>query len=273
MASSLCLCLGILRSGSTWSYNVCQALGRLLATRRRQPFGTAYMTHAELDLCLNTEGPNLRGPTVIKAHTIAHTALDWITTGRAKAVCTYRDPRDCVVSMMTFVGDDMATATRQIADSFDYMRFYQKAGNTLFIRYEEMMADPLGQIEQIARHLNIDVDQATLRQIEFVTNIQSSKKICNDLKHRPEEKVFRSGTHRVDPVTSLHDNHIFNAKIGRWKEELSDAQAKKLSEFFQPWLVALGYEPIAGVFAKPFETLPPPDACAGQPEFQAAGQN
>ena len=272
MSKPLFLCLGVLRSGSTWSYNVCQALGRLLAARRREPFGNAYMTHDELDMCLNTEGPNLRGPTVIKAHTITQPALDWITSGKAKAICTYRDPRDCVVSMKTFFGGEIAATTRQIADSFDYLRFYQKAGNTLFVRYEQMMADPLGQIEQIARHLNIDADQATLRQIEYANNIQSSKKICDDLKRRPEDKVERSGTHRVDPATSLHDNHIFNAKIGRWREELTDAQATSLSEFFHPWLVSLGYEPTAGgTFNKPFDFLPPPGACAGQPEFHTAG--
>jgi len=274
MGSSLFLSLGVLRSGSTWAYNVCQAFGRLLAMRQRQPFGTAYMTHSELEMFLNTEGANLRGPTVIKAHTIGHTALNWITTGRAKVICTYRDPRDCVISMMTFFGGDIAATSRQIADSFDYLKFYQKAGNTLFVRYEQMMADPLGQIEQIGRYLKIDVDRETLRKIEYATNLQNSKKICEELKDRPEEKVFRSGTHRVDPVTSLHDNHIFNAKIGRWKDELSDAQAESLTEFFQPWLVALGYVPTAGgIFNTPMQNLPVHIEGTVQAAPNAAGQS
>jgi Sulfotransferase domain len=259
MSSSLFLSMGVLRSGSTWAYNVCQQFGRLLAARRRQPFGTAYMIHSELEMFLNTEGVNLRGPTVIKAHTIGQTALNWITTGKAKVVCTYRDPRDCVVSMMTFFGSDLAATSQQIAESFDYLKFYQQAGNTLFIRYEEMMANPLGQIEQIGRHLQVDVDRETLRKIEHATNLQNSKLICEDLKQRPEEKVLRSGTHRVDPVTGLHDNHIFNAKIGRWKDELSDAQAESLTKFFHPWLVALGYAPNAGgTLNKAMQELPAP---------------
>jgi hypothetical protein len=274
MGSPLFLSLGILRSGSTWSYNVCQAFGRLLAARRRQPFGSAYMTHVELDMFLNTEGPNLRGPTVIKAHAITTTALEWIATGRAKVVCTYRDPRDCVISMMTFFSGDLAKTSRQIVESFDYMKFYQKAGNTLFVRYEQMMADPLGQIEQIGRHLNVDVDQAMLREIEHGTNVQSSRKICQELKSRPETAVQRSGSHRVDPLTGLHDNHIFNAKIGRWKEELSDAQGASLTEFFRPWLVALGYEPMAGgTFAKPFEQMLPELSATMQVQGNGAGQS
>jgi hypothetical protein len=276
MACSLFLSLGVLRSGSTWSYNVCQAVGKLLAARRRQPLGTAYMTHAELDMFLATEGANLHGPVVIKSHTIGYTALDWISTGRAKVICTYRDPRDCVVSMMTFFGGDFAATSRQIADGFDYLKIYQKAGNTLFVRYEQMMADPLGQIEQIAQHMNVDADRETLRQIEYDTNMQSSKKICDELKLRPEEKVFRSGTHRVDPVTSLHDNHIFNGKVGRWKEELSDAQGQSLTDFFRPWLVALGYEPTAaGTFNKPFGELPEyiPGAAQSPPNSAGHGAN
>jgi Sulfotransferase domain len=272
MSSSLFLSLGGLRSGSTWAYNVCQAFGRLLAARRRQPFGSAYLTHVELDMFLNTEGANLRGPTVIKSHTISQTTLDWINAGRAKVVCTYRDPRDCVVSLMKFVGEDMTMTSRRIAEGINYLKLYQKAGNTFFVRYEQVMADPLGQIEQIGRHLGVDVDQATLREIEKANSIQSSKKICQDLHKRPEENVLRSGTHRVDPVTNLHDNHIYNAKIGRWKEELSDAQGESLTKFFRPWLVALGYEPMAGgMFATPLKDLPADIGGEAQAESTALG--
>jgi hypothetical protein len=242
MDCSLFLSLGVLRSGSTWAFNVCQALARLLAARRGQPFAAAYMTHVELEKLLNTKNLNLPGPTVIKAHAIERTALDWLAAGRARAICTFRDPRDCVVSMMTFFGRDLDATRRQIAGSFELLRLYQNAGNTLFVRYEQMMADPAGQIERIAGHLNIDVDRTTARQIDRATNLETSRKICEDLKNRPEEKVLRSGDHLVDPITSLHDNHIFSAKFGRWKEELTEAQAKSLTEYFRPWLVSLGYE-------------------------------
>jgi len=217
---------------------------------------------------LGLPGGGRGGATVIKAHDITYTALAWLTTGRAKAVCTYRDPRDCVVSMLTFVGGDIAATCRRIADSFEYVRLCQEAGNTLFVRYEEIMAGPIGQIEQIARHLEIEVDQGMLGEIELGNNLENTKKICDDLKNRPENAVAISETHRVDPITNLHDNHIFNAKIGRWKEELSEGQGKAISDFFQPWLVALGYEADAGgSVRKPLETLPPAGACAGEPEI------
>jgi hypothetical protein len=246
MDSALFLSLGVLRSGSTWAFNVCQALGKLRAERLGQTFTTAYMARGQLERFLTAEGPHLTGTVVIKTHTVRRETLDWLAAGRARAVCTFRDPRDCVVSIMTFYGRDLAAASTQIAGSFNYLRHYQKAGNTLFVRYEQMMADPAGHIEQIARHLNIEVDQATIREIEQGTNIESSRKICEDLKNRPQEKVLLSGNHRVDPISSLHDNHIFNAKIGRWKEELTEAQRKSLTEFFRPWLISLGYDPKAG---------------------------
>jgi hypothetical protein len=224
----------------------------------------------ELDGWLKTEGTKPGVATMIKAHDITYTALAWLTTGRAKAVCTYRDPRDCVASMLTFVGGDIAATCRRIADNFEYVRLCQEAGNTLFLRYEEIMADPMGQVEQIARHLKIEVDRETLGQIEAANNLENTKKICDDLKNRPGNAVMLADTHRVDPITSLHDNHIFNAKIGRWKEELSEGQGKAISDFFRPWLVALGYEPGAGgSFCKPLENLPAAGACAGVPEILA----
>ena len=268
--NSLCLCLGILRSGSTWSYNVCRSLGKFSAMRMGEPFRAGFMGGRELDAWLKTEGMKPGGTTVIKAHDITYTVLAWLTTGRAKAVCTYRDPRDCVVSMLTFLGGDIGATCRRIADNFEYVRLCKEAGNTLFLRYEEIMAEPLGQIEQIARHLNVEVDPATLGQIEVANNLENTKKICDDLKNRPEKEVAISESHRVDRVTILHENHIFNAKIGRWKEELSEGQGKVITDFFRPWLVALGYEADAGGrFCKPLENLPAKGACGGEPEILA----
>jgi hypothetical protein len=46
----------------------------------------------------------------------------------------------------------------------------------------------------------------------------------------------------VDPLTHLHENHISNARIGRWKDELSADLGRYLTERFAPWLLKWGYE-------------------------------
>jgi hypothetical protein len=242
MAATLILCTGLLRSGSTWSFNVCRELGQATARRHRQGFGSAYLTEPQLDFFLNTQARSIPGPTVLKTHGVGPVAQEWIRTGRAAVVCTYRDPRDCVASMLTFFGLDFATAARRIHADLEFLALYETSRG-LLIRYEEMMSHPLTQIERIATHLRIVVDRAELRRIDQVTNLQNSAKICRDLAGRDESQILRSGGHRVDPATSLHDNHIMNSKPGRWRSEFTDEQARTLTELFHPWLIRLGYEP------------------------------
>ncbi len=241
MAAALILCTGILRSGSTWSYNVCRELAQSQARKQRRPFGSAYLTEPQLDFFLNSQGAAIPGPTVLKTHNVGSVAREWIRSGRASVVCTFRDPRDCVASMLKFFRQDFAGAARRMLADLELLNIYQSS-HGLLIRYEDMMSDSLAQIEKIALHLRIFVDRAELRRIDQATNLQSSQKICRELGGRDESQVRRSDGHRVDPATSLHDVHIMSSKSGRWKTELSDEQGRELTQMFHPWLVRLGYE-------------------------------
>jgi hypothetical protein len=66
--------------------------------------------------------------------------------------------------------------------------------------------------------------------------------VCRQLKMRPANQVLNIASHRVDPQTHLHENHISSAMIGRWKTELTPEQGRGLSEYFSGWLLSLGYE-------------------------------
>jgi hypothetical protein len=240
MASPIIICTGVQRSGSTWSFNVCRLLGQALAEQRREPFASTYVEQShDLDLLLQKP---VVGPRVIKAHNIGRLAFDQIHSGKVKAICTFRDPRDCVVSLRTFVGGEVETHTFGITNSLKLLKLYQMSPHTLFIRYEEMIAEPMQQIRRIAAHLNIQLKEDQLRRIERQTNLDNSSQICQELKYRPEARIVRHGTHRVDPVTNLHDNHIFSGKPGRWRLEMTSEEARMLTQLFRPWLLSLGYE-------------------------------
>src|SRR5580704_11060212 len=117
MISPIIICDGVIRSGSTWSFNVCRLLGHLLAKRRSQRCGMACLREQSLEQFLQAEA-NLRdGPAVIKVHEVGPVAREWIRAGRAKAVCTFRDPRDCVASDMAFTGAGFDAAVQRVAIS------------------------------------------------------------------------------------------------------------------------------------------------------------
>lgn len=116
-------------------------------------------------------------------------------------------------------------------------------GRTLFVRYEDMMNDRLAEIQLIAAYLNVRIDQKELQWIDEQTNIASSQKLCSQLGELGADQVDEIANEpRRHRKTLLHDRHIGKAKVGRWKEDLTDLQAQQLTHLFQKALLRLGYE-------------------------------
>ncbi len=242
MSAPLILATGMMRSGSTWAFNVCRLAGQLVAQHLNQPFASAYLLDKELDEFLAKQFPTLPGPAVIKAHFVGHAALNLIAAGRVKCVSTYRDPRDCVASLMTFTNDPFQRAMRRTTGFLEELTLYQQSRNTLLIRYEDMIRDTAAHVRMVTDYLGVQLDDAGIRWIDGQTNIDRAREVSAELKTRPDDAVVRQESHRVDPATNLHDNHIHSGKVGRWRDELTPEQQETLAKQFRPWLISLGYE-------------------------------
>jgi hypothetical protein len=242
MISPIVICNGVIRSGSTWSFNVCRLLGELLAHRRGQDFQSVYLETRGLDQFLLNKALLQSGVGVIKGHAVGPVALDWIRTGKAKAICTYRDPRDCVASDIPFWGKGFEASLERVAGSFRMLPIYNDFGRTLFVRYEEMMHDRLCQIRRIAAYLEIVLDPKEVAWIDSTTNMQSSKKIADELPNRTGGFDTITDERRRDCVTLLHANHIGSGRVGRWRQDLTPEQGQVVTQKFQGVLQVLGYE-------------------------------
>jgi hypothetical protein len=256
MVSPIIICDGVIRSGSTWSFNVCRLLAQMLAERRCETLISHYLDEQQLDQFLRAEVYLWKGPAVVKGHVTGPLALEWIRTGRAKGVCTFRDPRDCVASDVSFFGGGFNTSLQRVNASLASLASYLDFGRTLFIRYEEMMDDRPGQIRRIAAHLNIAIDQKDLERVDEQTNIHSARKIAQQLASRADDQIDTVlNTHRRDLKTLLHDNHIGTGKVGKWKQDLTDEQGQQLTQLFRRSLLLLGYETEASLQALCSEAL------------------
>jgi hypothetical protein len=243
MLSPFVICNGVIRSGSTWSFNVCRLLMELRAWRRGETVQAGYLDARDLEEFLRGEAFYRQGAAVYKSHGNGPLASHWIRTGKAKAVCTFRDPRDCVASDIEFMGLGFDASLRRVAQSLRLLDSYQDFGRTLFIRYEEMMEDRPAAIQVIAAHLYVRLHQKDLERIDEQTNISSSRKRCSEISSLRDDQVQPvEGTHRRHLTTLLHDNHIGTAKVGRWKQDLTDAQGRQLTHLFANTLLNLGYE-------------------------------
>lgn len=243
MKLPLFICNGVLRSGSTWSYNVCRGLAQELANQRGlKPVESTYLDLAQMESYLTTHWQSAVGPIVLKSHEPGPVALSMIRAGRIKAVCTFRDPRDCVSSDLKFMGLGFDKVLHRVRCSFDALRLYQTTDHILLIRYEDMVKDPQRQIRRIAMHLGIDANADVVSRIHGETNIETSRKICDDVRRRPDSEVYLIAEARVDPATRLHENHVFDGKVGRWRSDFTAEQGRWLTEYFSNWLIQLGYE-------------------------------
>ncbi len=250
MSVPLFVCNGVLRSGSTWSYNVCRGLAEEL---RRQQGLTAvessYLDLQQMESYVARYWQLATGPVVLKSHEPGPLMLSMIRSGQIKAVCTFRDPRDCVSSDLQFMGIGIDKVLNRIRASFDALSLYQTTDHILLIRYEDMVQNPTRQIRRIALHLGVEANESAIDSIHAATNIEASKKICEDVRRRPESEIYRIADARVDPATRLHENHVRDGKVGRWRTDFPPEQGRWLTEYFSRWLVQLGYETTQSITA------------------------
>ena len=246
----LCICNGVIRSGSTWSFNVCRELFGLEAQRNNEKMGSAYLDSQPLEQFVTRQWGGVPGRTVIKAHTLGMNAMAVVRKGQAKAVCTYRDPRDCVASDLQFMNYPVEICLHRVSSTMSPIRVYQSAPqHFLLVRYEDMMEDTRREIRRVADHLQIAVDDAAVEMIDAKTNMDASRQLCENIRKKPSGRVTQVATHLVDSETHLHENHINGGTMGRWRFELSNEQALFATEHFAPWLIQLGYETPASLQA------------------------
>lgn len=176
------LILGQPKSGSTW---VQRMLSDLPGYVKWTPDNIKSWTHH--DLRRSDFIPSPRGYTVTKVH--ASPSPENIAIVRETArpyIVTLRDPRDLAVSWAYFIAksrapgyDDMHARPveeritiyierilpRILNWAGGWLEETQTTGSGLVLRYEQLLADPMGQMRKAALHLNVRIREEKLRAI------------------------------------------------------------------------------------------------------------
>jgi len=239
----------MVRSGSTWQYNVTADLLERSGRATRVGF-----MGSESDLRhWISEDPS----GVVKLHRPFRAAVSDVLAGRARVIYIHRDLRDVAASLMQYHGSDL----RQVLSSGELERSWRdhnewtQKSDILVQRYEDMVVDSFAAVRQIAVFLELDVERGTALSIASSNSLhrrrrelESSHSVLDPVLSRARRftggllrrAVGREATTRlarhfghlggrgIDPHTLLHANHIAHGGVGSYRDAMSDCDQKEL---------------------------------------------
>lgn len=172
----------------------------------------------------------------VKSHSGPALSLPLFTaSGIAKVTYTYRDPRDVILSAlehgaaarkagMAFnltelksLEDSIALAKKEIVKWEQWKQY----PHVLMVRYEELVADTIGELHRLVTFLGIDVRDEAIQ----------------DIARRYDKQVYAQTTD--NPI--LNNLHLNKGIPGRFREEMTPEARALCEEQLGPQLRQMGY--------------------------------
>lgn len=236
--------IGMPRSGTLWRYNLIKALviangGKDALEVREKFFLKPFIGSQNADMktlkakrLLPAFAPSVLGlEYVLNTHARpTPIAQRLIKNGKLKAIYGYRDPRDCILSMLEYSQRNLPDYSapflklNTITDSINFMKIYMRnweewssLDDTLVLRYEDMLTDFEGTVDKIVNYLEIILEPVQIAEIK------------DDFQ--PQKKP-KSGKHI----------HLETGIAHRSKTEFSPKQLGELNQAYAPYLKKMGYQ-------------------------------
>ncbi len=231
---SLYFCSGLKRSASTWSYNVCQFL--LAYAYGYKNVTAGYVGEGQrVEDFINQKSqdyPNM----LIKFHYPTPAIVELVAQGKAKNVYTVRDPLNALASEMDFFNYPFSKALGNIEAGLLAMDTWQGKPGTLFIDFVNITSKPKQEIERIAEHFELDIDNEFVSECARETSYVIMKQRAENLKYSPKEKLVHSDNLTYDPATLLHIGHAPQGQSRDWRTILKDNELQIAIERLKHWL-------------------------------------
>lgn len=217
------LCDGMVRSGSTWSFNVALQLLRSY-DRNRKAFGTYSENPAVLAAAIKPRFSNL----VIKTHALDPLSRGLCATGAIKTIYTWRQPYDAVASCVQMFGLSVPDSIAALRNALRVWSFHRVTNSACIVAYEEIVAEPFAAIERIAAYLGLAIESAQLRGIAEEVSFERVRRYSNSLGELEPSRLAGINGNVFDRATLLHQNHIRNGANGYGCGLLGPARLNKI---------------------------------------------
>lgn len=248
-------CCGMLRSGSTWQYNI---VSHILESRKLAKVHGFVGNENKLNELLS--GP----PVIMKLHVSVNAALQAIEEGKAKAVYSYRDLRDVAASLMVRNKKDLRWVmdNKHLENSIRDFKRWTSTKNILIQSYSDIISNPEKCIREISEYLGISLSEKEITGLVREYNIENQKKKIKEMSgSAPVKKFIRSvrrktgnllyriigkertkkiapffgrvGVEQVDKKTLLHSEHIHKGEIGAFRKIMSPSEIEQVNELIR----------------------------------------
>ncbi len=237
------LCVGMYRACSTWQYEVVAHLvERHLGGRR-----LGYLTgdeYAELE----SYPADHCGWRVLKSHEEHPAFTAALAEGRALTIYAFRDLRDVVYSMLhkRGVAFDEFLQQGMVHQILANDRYWSRQPRRITQRYEDLIAEPVLGVEQLAEHLGIRLEAGESEQVasdySLEANRRRTERMAARLKAQGLDLNDPANFQRWDQKTLLHWNHVRSGRAGDWYERTNPRERRLLARIGGRWLDRHGYE-------------------------------
>ena len=238
-------CAGMYRACSTWQYEVVSHL----LDRHRHGEGLGYLTGEQYTAW--TSRPRILDELnwkAIKSHEGSPEFAKQLGSGRALALYSFRDLREVVFSLMHKRRLEFRDLLRQgmLHQLVVNDRFWRTRPGVLGQRYEELVVNPVGGVEEIARFLGITLAAGEANEVasrfSLQANRQRTQEFARQLRSRGVDLDDPANAQLWDNRTLLHWNHLREGQPSSWRERATREERVILDTLFGDWLEEHGYE-------------------------------
>lgn len=236
--------IGMPRSGTLWRYKIVRDLviaggGTDGMTIRRKYLLSPFLHKPNADIptlkpwrLIPASIPSMLGETyVLNTHARPREyANRLLERGKLKAVYGYRDPRDCILSILEYgrrakpVYSNIFLKIKTVEDGIKFLQPYletwdawNSTSNTLVLKYEDMLNDFEKTISQITNYLGLQIKP---QDIERITK-----------QYLPAQK----------PAEGVR-THFEHGQAHRFREQFMDEELSMLRDAYAGYLEKMGYE-------------------------------
>lgn len=221
------LCDGMVRSGSTWAFNVVLRLLQLSAS----DWKIFHAYAAEPGPLLPALDPTY-SHALIKTHVLDDLARNMCRSGEIRSVYTWRDPYDAIASCIKF-GVTFENSVGAVQNALDVWSFHESTKSACIIPYPSIVREPERAIRQIIVYLDLTIGQEQLERVAHETSLESMRQACKNVGNLDSARVVRDGHYTFDRETLLHQNHIQDGTIGYGAGVLAEEQRETVASMLE----------------------------------------